>query len=624
MRTSEEVANAYLDVLRQQNSSGQAGYPSYAARPLPRPEQWLNLFGPNVPLESRPLDEPREDTGQADPRLSEYPVAWNLQLIHHGHINWDILKNASEMPLPRACIDHRITEIAALDWGFRVDPKYAAKVAERTGRSKESVAAELRKELDGEIARAEAFWEAPDRKNDKPFDSWISAAVDEQLTHDALSIYPWMTYGGDLKGLWVLDGSTILPLRDETGGKPVEPYPAYQQILYGYPRGEYRPFTIEQDGQTVMPGGLLAGQLVYRPRKPRAKTPYGLGPTEQMLLDGLLYSKRFGWMLAEYTEGAMPPALMETAAETNWTPQELEDYERFFNDRYAGQTAERMRFGFLPPGLKAALLARPGERYRPEYDLHLVKLVCMHYLITSTELGFPEPGGLGSGGFHEGQEDINNRKSRLPDMRWWSRLITQISRKYLKTPDALEHYFLGLDEEDEAAATEVDHSLLADGTLTLNQRLAKIGMPAADFDEADMHMLQTARGVVFLEGASKQAPPGTLIEPASEINDIKGPNDGTQATSPTQRRPIKPAGGQASKEALAELSAFLRWEHKHLGESARNFRCEHLTEELAKGWGLTDDERSRIEFAKAGGGAPKDPGQAGNAIFNWSPYSAQG
>ena len=40
---------------------------------------------------------------------------------------------------------------------------------------------------------------------------------------------------GDLYGLQILDGSTIKPLIDDRGMRPMTPYPAYQQILYGFP-----------------------------------------------------------------------------------------------------------------------------------------------------------------------------------------------------------------------------------------------------------------------------------------------------------------------------------------------------------------------------------------------------
>jgi hypothetical protein len=276
-----------------------------------------------------------------------------------------------------------------------------------------------------------------------------------------------------------------------------------------------------------------------------------------------------------------------------------------------------MRFPFLPPGLKPAVMAAVPERYRSEYDLWLTKLVAMHFMTTVSELGFNEPGGLGSTGFHEGQEDINFRKARLPDLRWFANFCTEISHTYLGLAPELEFTFLGLDQEDEAAADALDQNRLESGRMTLNECRAKLGLPPYEFDEADMPMEMTARGVVFLEGSAKAAPAGVLIEPASEKpGDDTG---GSGATSPTQRRPIKSGGGSSTAakalsegDAAMEVLAFRRWAAKPRrfnggnGVNVRPFNFEHLTPELAKQLGVSELlDNPLADFSKAGGAAPK-------------------
>jgi hypothetical protein len=428
--------------------------------------------------------------------------------------------------------------------------------------------------------------------------------------------------------LCIIAVTRIWPIFDNTGGRPVAPAPAFQQVMYGFPRGEFTAQTIDQDGKKVVPGGMTAGQLVYKRRVPRTYSPYGFSPTEQALLDGLLYNKRFQWMLAEYTEGSMPAQFMESDGQLDWTPTQVQEYEHWFNDRFGGNTSERMRFPFLPPGLKAAAMTQPGERYRPDFDLHLVKLVAMHYMVTVAELGFTESGGLGSSGYHEGQEDINFRKGRLPDLRWFSDLVTEISRSYLKMPPELEFAFLGLDQEDEASADALDQNRTASGRLTLNEARAKQGQPAYGFKEADMPMLQTARGVVFLDGASEVAPPGVMIEPASESNEIEGQLSTSQSkpSSPTARRPINSTGGKPATKDVAdelaeqmELRAYQRWLSKP-GHKQRRFNCEHLTEDTFNQL-APNVNKDLIEFAKASDAAPKAPGPDGISILSWSPYT---
>jgi hypothetical protein len=65
---------------------------------------------------------------------------------------------------------------------------------------------------------------------------WLNIALEEILVLDAWAIWPQKTVGGELYGLQILDGSTIKPLIDDRGMRPMPPYSSYQQILFGFPR----------------------------------------------------------------------------------------------------------------------------------------------------------------------------------------------------------------------------------------------------------------------------------------------------------------------------------------------------------------------------------------------------
>jgi hypothetical protein len=609
---------------------------------LPRPDEWLSAqFGPQWPLPIEPLDAPRPDTGMPEPRQWQYPFSWNLQLFDQKSVSWDTLKEASETPLFRACIEVRKTELASLDWGIRVSSRAAEAIARKSRRSKEDVQNELRQKYEKQIEKASDFWEVPDRKNGLEFSDWISAALEEQLTWDAIAVYPRRTYGGDLHDLMIVDASTIKPLLDEQGGRPLPPYPAFQQILYGFPRGEFVADTVDIDGETVVPGGMSASQLIYKRRVVRTRTPYGFSATEQALLDGLLYNQRFGWMLAEYTEGTQPAQFFRNTGDVDWSARQLLQYEKAFNDRYAGRTAERYRFPILPPGIEPVTPQQIQERYKADYDLHLIARVGMHYGVMLPELGFTERGGLGSAGYHEGQEAVGYRRFRLPDIRWFARFLTAISRAQLDFPPELEFAFLGLEEEDEAAVDEVVQNKTQSARMTLNEARARDGLPPFDFPEADMPMVQTARGVVFIQGASESAPPGVLIEPVSENPTIPAgpgasgapgqsaqPQQG-QAQSPTQRRPIGPAGrGKTAAAAAKELDTFKAWVLKH-PDPSRPFEFESAAEELFElDTNLLGEHWGKYVF-KAGGAAPKasshphSSGQPGNKTSPWSPYTPE-
>lgn len=574
-------------------------------RPLPVDPNWLGAFGPGVPILPEPLDQPSEG-GQQRPRIWQYAPQTNL-LGAQGNkpINWDVLRDAADSPLFRACIQARKDELSTLEWVIAPAASAVERVARQSRRGNADVAAELREKYQDEIDRETEFWTYPDRKNGYDWATWIGMIQEEQLVFDALTIYPRKTYGGDLLDFTVIDGSTVKPLIDEMGGRPEPPNPAYQQILFGFPRGDYTAETIDRDGTKVIPGAFMSDQLVYRRRVPRPRSPYGFSATEQALLDGLLYNSRFRWMIAEYTDGTMPAGFLVNRAGTlDWDARQTLEYEKAYNDQFAGNTAERYRQRLLPPGIEPILMQVPGERYKPDYDLHLIRLVAMHFGINVTELGFIESGGLGSTGFHEGQEDVLFRRTRLPDMRWFSAYITMLGRTHRKMSPDLEFRFLGLEDEDEAAADAVSENRIRSGRRTINEDRALRGEPAYDFPEADMPMIQTARGVVFLKDASKVAPAGTMIEPASEQGPADANADGStdKPVSPTQRRPVKPANG-ANKSAEDELRAYQRWVKKASG--TRPFRFEHVTKGLADALDLdlTNVEFAKEQVAPGGGGA---------------------
>jgi hypothetical protein len=578
---------------------------------LPLDPRWRNdVFGPDWPLTSEPLDEPNEQ-GFVTPRGWQYPVAWNIpgRHVNRGHVSWELLKEAADQPLFRACIEIRKQRISTLDWCFRISPKYAARVAESSGKSQYEIERDLRQEFQEEIDRLTDFWTVPDRKNGYEFSDWMNLVQEEQLVWDALAIYPGKTYGGDLLNLTVLDGSTFKPLLDETGGRPMPPYPAYQQILYGYPRGDFTADTIDVDGQLVIPNGYNSSQLIYRRRVVRTWTPYGFSPTEQALLDGALWAKRFQWMMSEYTEGAQAVQYLMNKGESDWDARQLLQYEKYLNDRLAGKTGERYRNPLLPAGIEPFNSPQTPERYKPDYDLFLIKLQAMHYGVTMPELGFSEPGGLGSAGYHEGQEDIQFRKD-LTTVRWLNSFVSGISRTHLGMPDALEFSFLGLDEEDEAAQDEIDQSRVASGRMTLNESRSKIGLPAWEFQEADMPMLQTARGVVFLDGAASAAPPGVIVEPAELQTNLTGtvgsdgggrPTESKTQGSPKPARPV--VRSQSAASAAKELEQFAKWLAK--GRDPDEFEFMVL------------DEYAAAELRKAtGGGNPKVPSSSRPPLYS--------
>jgi hypothetical protein len=482
------------------------------AAQLPASPFWDTApFGPGNRLVPAPVNVPRTDTQRPEPRLWEYPVSWNLQIADRHHVPWKTLQEAADMPLFRKCIERR-KSVCQLDFTVTVDPKAVAREAQASGSAKTDVESTLRDKYMSEISRVTDWLQVPDRKNDLDWSAWTSLLMENRLKFDAAVVYPRRTYGGDVFAFEVIDGKTVKPLLDEYGGRPMPPYPAFQQILYGFPRGEFTATTDNPDGTSAVPGAYRSDQLYYERSIYRSESPYGMSATEIALLDGLVWMRRMGWIMAEYTEGVAPSGLLEVPETSNWTVTQWQDYSRALNDRLGGNTAERQKWPMLPPGLKLVMGEQTAERYKPDYDLFLIKLVAGDFGLPASEVGFTEAGALGAS-FHEGEEDILNRQTRRPDAQWLSNYATKLAIRELGMPGVLRVQILGLESEDEAAADAVAQARVASGRMTLNEDRARQGLPTYSFAEADMAQLQTGRGVVFLDGSSKQAPAGTLVGP---------------------------------------------------------------------------------------------------------------
>ncbi|WP_327088544.1 phage head morphogenesis protein [Nonomuraea sp. NBC_01738] len=568
-----------------------------AVDPLPRPEEWFATpFGPGTPLVPEAINRPRPDSGRPEPRLWDYPTSWNLDTGGQRLVPWHILRSAADAPLVRQCIQVRKRGITDLGWDITIGQS-AIEALQADGTARADAEQQLRERLGADIARLVDFWRAPDRGNGLELSDWLGSLLEEHLVLDAVAIYPRQTYGGDLWSVELLDGSTIKPLLDERGGRPLPPYPAFQQILHGFPRGEWTADAGEDDAVD----GLTADQLIYRRYTVRTWTPYGYSPVEQALVDMDLYLKRLSWMRDEYTPGVQSETWMRISAETSWTAAQLRDYERALNDDFS---ANRARIRFTPPGAEPDYGTDTGERYKPDYDLHLIKLVASHFGVTLPELGFSEAKGLGSSGWSEGQEAVQHRQSVLPTARWLEAMLTGISRRFLAMPPELEFRFLGLDDQDEEVADKIAEARVRSGRMTYNEARDALGLPRYPVEEADKPAIITGTGMVFLEGALAAQEAG---REAAERMAREGGQPGPSGAPKPGRD--QGEGGDKPKDkdpdtvkAVGELATYRRWARKRVdpGRAFEFTADRHLVLGLAPD--LADDDRVTW---KAAGPGPK-------------------
>ena len=555
------------------------------AVPLPRPMATFgSVLSPGTPLNPAPLDPPNPQTGRSAPRAWQAPVAWNLDLTVR-RTPWQVLKAlADQVDVIGRCIEIRTAEITGLDWDFGLSDHAIGQIMADQGVG-HAKAAQIGRELYGhEIDRLKEFFEQP--SPGYTFAEWIVELLWNHYVLDAVAVYPECTLAGEVTGLTIIDGSTIKPLLDNRGMRPRPPAPAYQQILWGFPRGEW----VETDPDMVdgefypdgTRGARLSDQLAYFVRNRRTWDPYGFSTVERCIPAAALYLGRQKWLNSEYSDGATPNTWMKT--DSDYDPTQLAAYERIINDFLSGNTTERHRIKLLPKGFEPDPMPATDERYKPEYDEMVIKQVASKFGVMPTQLGVIPRTGLAGRGQQEGEQDQAETMSKKPTEEWLVDVINHLCRRFLGSVRQVTATFNGGDNAQNALLeAQAGQLLVASGRVTLNDLRAKNGDPLYDMPEADEPMIITPQGPVFLRGTLEQQlnppppppavhmlPPGPAPQPATD----KSGSDGKGAEG---GEPAEEDGKPDETAKQAEVAAWRRYTAK--GARSRPFHWAHHSPE---------------------------------------------
>lgn len=528
--------------------------------PLPRDNTLATVpFAPGNPLIPGAINPPKED-GRPDPRRFEFQVAQNINITATRLIPFSTLRAAADqIDILRRCIEVKKSKMRGLDWDIVLGEDATERIIKEQGGTRERAMVEAKDKYNDEIARIRNFWENPDKANGLTFTDWLNIALEEILVIDGLAIYPQRTVGGDLYGFQILDGATIKPLIDDRGMRPTPPYPAFQQILYGFPRTE---FSAPDENETA-DGEFTADELSYSIFNRRANTVYGYSPTERALSVADIYLRRQQWLRAEFTDGVTPELLMQTDSNFGNNADILRAYENIFNNDLAGQTEQRKRVRLLPAGMTPIQLNGYGEKFSDALDEYLVNSICGHYGVGPTEIGFMPKSGIGGTGIQQGQAESAMVIGDIPFANWLGKIITNLSYLYLGMPRELEFKFMASGREDVMQTAQAQEIEQRNGKLTINEGRSKKGLPLIDSPEADLPMLIVgSTGYVLTpEGIQPFVEPAPVpaIAPESEnaIQEIPA-----KTTEPT------------NEETANEVKAFMKWVNK--GKRARLFEFKSL------------------------------------------------
>ncbi len=523
--------------------------------PLPRNEIAPTVpFGPANPLIPAAINPTDPETGRPDPRRFEYQVAQNINVTETRLIPFITLRSAADqIDILRKCIEVLKAKITSMDWDITLGEDSAEKIVAEIGGTQIRAMTIARERYTKEIDRVRAFWENPDKANGLTFSDWLNTALEEILVIDALAIWPQKSVSGDLFGLQILDGSTIKPLIDDRGMRPTSPNPAFQQILYGFPRSEFSA-SIEDE---IADGEFSSDELSYIVRNRRTTSVYGYSPTERALPVADIYLRRQQWLRAEFTDGVTPELLMATDANFGNNPNLLLAYENVFNNDLAGQTEQRKRVRLLPTGMTPIQLNSYDAKFKETLDEYLINSVCGHYGVMPSEIGFSPKGGLGGAGHQKGQADSSDVIGVKPLANWLEKILTNLCYTYLGMPRELEFKFMDTDREDKLTIAQVRDMELKNGGITVNEMRSESGRSLIDSPEADSPMIITTQGA-FMLTPTGLVPFDTALngefanqQPAQVSIDTPDTIDSMPAPEPEE-----------AQKAQQEVKRFLRWVKK--------------------------------------------------------------
>ncbi|MGD0263541.1 MAG: phage portal protein [Candidatus Methylomirabilota bacterium] len=457
-------------------------------------------FTPGIPLAVR------EPPG-APPRQWQFPVGANLQITPRGAepTSFEMLRNLADYcDLVRIAVEMRKADLVRLEW---------------------SIVSKDKKDSDkypGEIKTVSTFFESPDRE--LSWDGWLRSVLEDLLVNDAVSIYRRRARNGELYALEVVDGSSIKPLLDGRGRTPQPPLPAYQQIIYGFPSVD-----------------LTTEDLLYAPKNRRPRSVYGSSPVEWIILAVNWYMRREQFNLGYYTFGNIPEGFISTPE--GWTPEQIREFEQWFNAVVAGNIEEIRKLRFVGHGFTFTRFR--DMNFEVAHEEWLARIITAAYGVNYQRFVQRVVRATAQQAASETADT-----GLEPDKRFISGLITRIIARDFKMP-FLRHQFVGGESQDEAADTTKRATYVNTGIFTRDEVRVLEGHDPLGLPFTENPTVTTPAGPVLLDAAGVQGP----------ASGAQGPPFPGSGGRESDLGPQAPGTEAAQKAAVADLS---RWRRKAL------------------------------------------------------------
>lgn len=470
-----------------------------AATPVTIPNVNTDFFGPLNPLvPTAPAN--------ARARALDYLTGWNITTNNNrgGQMDVRTLRNlARNCDLVNIAVDRRKDQLEAGNFDFKLrDDKLG-----------------FQSKKDPRIQELRDFFRFPDKR--RPLARWIRKWSDDVLVADQPCIWIQRNRAGKPYQMRVIDTATIKPLIDGDGeiplagpGDAVAP-PAFQQWLKGVPSSDYAAANGDPDAV------LTWDEMLWHPRNPRPDTLFGWSPVEQIILTVNQAIRRQLLILAGYTEGTVPEALVPVPAD--WNLDQIAAFQLYWNELLAGKYGDLRGLRFLPGGMEKAVFTKRWDDHG-EYDEWLARVVSEAFRLPSTWAV------KSNNRATAGQtSETSNDEGRIPYLSFICEVMNLLVWRGWGYLD-IECVFHDSTTSDELKAAQAVTERISSAQTTMNEERGAAGRdPYAD-PAADKPLFLTATGPVDIAppepaaepepGAAGVAAPGQVKLPAAKPDDL--------------------------------------------------------------------------------------------------------
>lgn len=440
-----------------------------------------------------------------DGKPAVYDTPFNAQLGYpfSGFTNrkdtysttFDTLKVFSvNYDVARACINHRKRQIQNLEW--QILPK-----------DDEEDPKKHKKNID----MLTNFFEKPAYMND--FVAWTDKIIEDLLVFDGVVLWKDKTFGKSLVELLPVDAATIRIKITEDGSLPEPPETAYQQVIKGKLYSEWD-----------------TDEMIYAMINPRNSSPYGLSPLESLIIgvDAALKAQMYNSNML--SDGAVPEGFLMTPP--TWTPDQIKDYQVWFDSLLAGNSRFGSRIKMVPGGTGVGYTPtkKPEDMRFLEFEKWLLMKTCALFDVQPTDIGFLENATYNNS---EGQKQAGLQRGLIPTCLFLKRLFNQVIREDFGITD-LKFEWKGLQVTDDTFELDLAKAMLTAGAKTIDEWRTEQGLEPFNTDYSKRPFIMSNGTPMLLdeitqekEAAKEQAEiiAGNKDKEKEEDEDVPEPTD---------------------------------------------------------------------------------------------------